>query len=68
MNVPPREAIVEIWVTDGAGGHSMIGSTELLVEADSINISSGYYGYTEQVYPDSCLSPCETSEDTAATD
>ena len=64
VNVPPSDAIVELWVTDGAGGHSLIGSTELLVEADSINISSGYYGYTEQVYPDSCLSPCETGGDT----
>lgn len=59
VNIPPSDAIVELWVTDGAGGHQMIGSTKLLVEADSINISSGYYGYTEQLYPASCLSLCE---------
>jgi len=64
VNVPPSDAIVELWVSDGAGGHAMIGSTKLLVESDSINISSGYYGYTEQVYPDSCLSSCEEPADT----
>jgi hypothetical protein len=64
VNVPPSDAVVELWVTDGAGGHYMIGTTKLLVEADSINISSGYYGYTEQFYPDGCLSPCESAEDT----
>lgn len=64
VNIPPSDAIVELWVTDGAGGHDMIGSTKLLVESDSINISSGYYGYTEQLFPTSCLSPCEKLTDT----
>ena len=64
VNVPPSDALIELWVSDGAGGHTLIGTTELLVEADSINISSGYYGYTGNLYPDSCLEACDAAQDT----
>ena len=68
VNVPPGDALVELWVADGAGGHTMIGTTELLVEADSINISSGYFGYTGIVYPESCLDVCEADSDSGLTE
>lgn len=68
VNVPPSEALIELWVSDGAGGHTMIGTTELLVEADSINISSGYYGYTGNLYPTSCLEACDAGEDSGTND
>ncbi len=55
VNVPPGDWTVEMYVSDGAGGHLLMGATELTVIADSINISNIYTGYGDGVkLPDSC--------------
>jgi hypothetical protein len=56
INVPPGTWTVEAYVSDGAGGHKMVGTTELSTFADSINISNIYWGIDGGVaYPASCL-------------
>ena len=60
INVPPGDVTVEAYVSDGAGGHSMIGATTLTSYADSINISNITTGFGDGVvYPDACLASPE---------
>ncbi len=56
INVPVGDWNVDMYVSDGAGGHLLMGRTTLTVEADSINIANIYTGYGDGVkYPDGCL-------------
>lgn len=60
INVPPGTATVQAWVSDGAGGHLLIGETVLTSYADSINISNITTGYGDGVvYPEACLASAE---------
>jgi hypothetical protein len=49
VNIPPGTWTVEMYVADGAGGHLLLGATEVSVFADSINISNIYTGYGDGV-------------------
>ena len=56
VNVPTGDWSLEAYVSDGAGGHLLMGATNVNVIADSINISSVYIGYGDGIsYPASCL-------------
>jgi len=56
VNVPVGEWFVDVYVSDGAGGHIVKGTTKIVVVADSINISNIYTGFGDGVfYPDGCL-------------
>lgn len=56
INLPPGEYTIEMYVSDGADGHLLMGATVLSVYADSINISNVYTGFGDGVkYPASCL-------------
>lgn len=56
VNVPTGNWTLEAYVSDGAGGHLLMGATNVNVIADSINISSVYIGYGDGIsYPSSCL-------------
>lgn len=56
VNIPPGEWTIEAWVSDGAGGHVLIGATALETFADSINVSNIYTGFGDGIrYPDACL-------------
>ena len=56
MNVPEGSWNVEMYVSDGAGGHIQMSNTRVEVFANSINISNHYTGYGEGIkYPDSCV-------------
>ena len=56
INVPVGDWDVEMYTADGGGGHVLMGTTQVAVVADSINISSVYAGYGDGVvYPSSCL-------------
>jgi hypothetical protein len=56
INIPVGSWLVEMWVSDFAGGHVLMGGTVMDVIADSINISSIFTGFGSGVkYPDSCL-------------
>jgi hypothetical protein len=58
INVPEGDWTVEMYVADGAGGHTLVGSTVLTVYANSINISNIYTGFSNGVkYPAECLAP-----------
>jgi hypothetical protein len=55
VNIPPGTWTVEMYVADGAGGHLLVGATEVSVFADSINISNIYTGYGDGVkLPSAC--------------
>ena len=56
INVPVGTWNLEAYVSDGAGGHQLMGASQVSVIADSINISSIYTGYGDGIaYPESCL-------------
>ncbi|MFT5683547.1 MAG: hypothetical protein ACI8RZ_004479 [Myxococcota bacterium] len=56
VNVPTGDWSLEAYISDGAGGHLLMGATNVNVIADSINISSVYIGYGDGIsYPSSCL-------------
>lgn len=56
INVPVGDWEVEMYIADSSGGHILMGTTQVAVAADSINISSVYAGYGDGVvYPESCL-------------
>lgn len=56
INIPEGEWIIDTWVSDGAGGHILVGQSPVQVYADSINVSNVFVGYeTSASYPDSCL-------------
>lgn len=59
MDVPPGQWTVDGYVADGAGGHSLVASTQLKVLENSINISSIYTGISDGVkMPSECLTAC----------
>ena len=56
VNVPTGDWSLEAYTADGAGGHLLMGATNVNVIADSINSSSVYIGYGDGIsYPSSCL-------------
>jgi hypothetical protein len=56
VNVPAGTWFVDAYVSDGAGGHTVKGSTAIEVSADSINISNIHTGFGDGIkYPESCL-------------
>lgn len=56
MNIPEGTWNVEMYISDGAGGHYLMGNTVVEVFAGSINISNTFTGYGEGIrYPDSCV-------------
>ena len=56
INVPVGDWTLQAYISDGAGGHKLVGASNVSVVADSINISSIYSGYGDGVrYPDACL-------------
>lgn len=60
INIPEGDWMADMYVSDGAGGHIILGSTNVKVIADSINISSIYTSIGDGVkYPDSCLDASE---------
>ena len=65
INVPEGDWVIETWVSDGAGGHHLMGEAPVQVYADSINLSNVYVGYESGLsYPDSCLgdAPIDTGD------
>jgi hypothetical protein len=59
INVPVGTWSVEMYVSDGQGGHTLTGSTQLTVFADSINISNIYTGHPDGILvPESCQTTC----------
>lgn len=60
MNVPAGTWTVEAYVSDGAGGHTLAGTTELTAFEGSINISNIYWGREGGIYyPSDCLAAAE---------
>ena len=56
INIPEGDWIINMYVSDGAGGHLLMAQSPVKVFADSINISSVYTSFGDGVrYPDSCL-------------
>lgn len=56
MNVPEGTWNVEMYVSDGAGGHYLMANTVVEVFPGSINISNTFTGFGNGIrYPDSCL-------------
>jgi hypothetical protein len=56
VNIPEGEWIVNMYVSDGAGGHLLMGQSPVKVFPDSINISSTYTSFGDGVrYPANCL-------------
>jgi len=58
VNIPPGDWFIDAYVSDGAGGHILMGRTSVTIFADSINIGNIYVGYDGVKYPENCLSPC----------
>ncbi len=60
FNLPPGDLTAEAYVSDGAGGHVLAGTSEVSSFADAIGIGSIYWGIEGGVwYPPSCLSADE---------
>jgi hypothetical protein len=58
-NVPPGDWIVDTYVADGAGGHSLVGSAVAPTFSDGLYVASTFVGREGGVkYPETCLSPC----------
>jgi hypothetical protein len=57
INIPAGDWKVEMYVSDGAGGHFLMGQTVLKVYGDSINIANIYTGYDSVKLPSDCLAP-----------
>ena len=56
VNIPQGDWLVNMYVSDGAGGHLLMAQSPVKVFADSINISSVYTSIGNGVYyPSSCL-------------
>ena len=56
VNIPQGDWTVNMYVSDGAGGHLLMAQSPVKVFADSINISSVYTSFGDGVrYPESCL-------------
>ena len=56
VNIPEGDWTVNMYVSDGAGGHLLMAQSPVKVFADSINISSVYTSFGDGVrYPSSCL-------------
>lgn len=56
INVPVGEWNVEMYVADGSGGHLLMATSSVNVQADSINISSVYTSSGDGLwFPSSCL-------------
>ena len=59
INLPAGEVTIEMYAWNGTT-HELIGTTDLTIFAESINVANIAYGFWGGVfYPDSCLSPCE---------
>jgi protocatechuate 3,4-dioxygenase beta subunit len=58
VNIDPGDWFIDAYVSDGAGGHILMGRTSVKILADSINIGNIYVGYDGVKYPDNCLAPC----------
>ena len=55
VNVPVGTWYVDAYVSDGAGGHIVKGTTVVEVIADSINVSNIHTGYGDGIrYPEGC--------------
>ncbi len=55
MNLPEGDWDVEAYVSDGAGGHDLVGTSTITNFADTIGIGSIYWGFEGGVwYPESC--------------
>lgn len=60
VNIPEGDWTVNMYVSDGAGGHLLMAQSPVKVFADSINISSVYTSFGDGVrYPSSCLASAE---------
>lgn len=56
INVPEGNWVVELYVADPAGGHTLIGKSPAYIFPESILISNIYTGFESgQRYPDICL-------------
>lgn len=56
VNIPEGDWTVNMYVSDGAGGHLLMAQSPVKVFPDSINISSVYTSFGDGVrYPESCL-------------
>lgn len=63
INIPEGEWTLDMYASDGAGGHIFLGQAPVQVYADSINISNISTGYSDGLrFPSSCLD--EEIEDT----
>ena len=58
VNIPPGEWNIDAYVSNGAGGHILMGRTRVTIFADSINIGNISVGFDSVKYPDNCLAPC----------
>lgn len=58
VNIPPGDWFIDAYISDGAGGHILMGRTSVTIFADSINIGNIYVGFDGVKYPDNCLSAC----------
>lgn len=58
VNIPPGDWSIDAYVSDGAGGHILMGRTTVTIYADSINIGNINVGHDSVKYPENCLSPC----------
>lgn len=57
MNVPPGTYTAEMYVSDGAGGHTLVSTTVVDAYATSVSIASTHYGRTTGFnLPGSCSS------------
>ncbi|MFT6143818.1 MAG: hypothetical protein ACJAZO_003076 [Myxococcota bacterium] len=55
MNLPEGDWDVEAYVSDGAGGHDLVGTSTITNFPDTIGVGSIYWGFEGGVwYPESC--------------
>ncbi len=55
MNLPEGDWDVEAYVSDGAGGHDLVGTSAVTNFADTIGVGSIYWGFDGGVwYPETC--------------
>jgi len=59
VNIPPGDWTIDAYVSDGAGGHMLMGRTTVTIFADSINIGNIHVGYEGVKIPENCLTACE---------
>jgi hypothetical protein len=58
VNIPPGDWQIDAYVSDGTGGHLLMGRTVVTIYADSINIGNIHVGFDGVKLPDTCLAPC----------